>query len=130
MSEQAPRPGREARVRVVSPQTARARPRPRRGAAAEIDAQSALGAVYVGALLRAQLRRALLSSAVLVGSIGLLPLLFHLAPGLGGRSVLGMPLPWLLLAFGCYPVIALIAWRHLRAAERLEDEFVHVVERT
>jgi hypothetical protein len=41
-----------------------------------------------------------------------------------------MPISWVLLAFGCYPVLVLLAWRYVRASERNEDEFTHVVERS
>lgn len=96
----------------------------------EIDEQTELGSIYLTALLRSQLRLALRTTAVLVVTIGSLPLLFLVFPRLGSLDILGMPLPWTVLAFGCYPVLVAIAWRHLRATERLEQEFVHVVERT
>lgn len=125
MSQQdGPRP---QRVRVTSPYTERPRSRPRHEAAAEIDAQSELGAIYLTGLLRSQLRLAVLTTVVLVLTVGALPVLFHLFPSLGSHHVLGMPVPWVLLAFACYPLLVLIAWRYVRAAERQEDAFVHVV---
>lgn len=122
------RPERPERVRVTSPYTDRPRGRPRPTAAAEIDAQSDVGAVYVRGLVRAQLRLALRTTLALVVSIGLLPVLFHVAPGLGGHQVLGMPVPWVVLAFACYPVLVVVAWRYVRAAEKAEAAFVQVVE--
>jgi hypothetical protein len=121
---------RPVRVRVTSPHTERQGIRPRRSAASEIDAQSELGEIYVAALLRSQLRLALGTIAVLVGSIGALPVVFHLVPGLTSHHVFGMPVSWVLLAFACYPVLVLLAWRYVRAAERNEDQFTHVVERS
>jgi hypothetical protein len=118
-----------ARVRVTGPHGERPRSRPRSSAASEIDAQSEVGAIYVSALLRTQLRLAVGTMLLLVLTVGLLPGLFWLFPELGDHRVLGMPVPWVVLAFGCYPVLVLIAWRHLRAAERHEDDFVQVVER-
>lgn len=118
-----------ARVRVTGPHADRRRSRPRPTAASEIDAQSDLGAIYVSGLLRAQMRLALRTMIGLVLTIGLLPVLFHLAPELGDHHVLGMPIPWVVLAFGCYPVLGVLAWRYVRAAERHEDEFIDVVER-
>lgn len=129
MSEQQPTP-RAARVRVTSPRAERRGPRPRRSAASEIDAQSELGEIYLAALLRAQLRLALGILLALAVTIGALPLVFWLAPEATGRHVLGMPLSWGLLGFGCYPVLVLLAWRYVRAAERNEREFTHVVERS
>lgn len=126
MSDQQPRP---ERVRVTSPYAERPRVRPRSNAAGEIDAQSEVGAIYVGALLRSQLRQALGTLTVLALTIGLLPLAFHVFPVLTEKQLLGMPVSWVLLAFGCYPVLVLLAWRYLRASERNEQEFVQVVER-
>ncbi len=126
------RPGERpvARVRVTSPWTERPRLRPHVTAASEIDAQSELGAIYVGTLLRAQLRLALSTLAALALTIGLLPLLFTLVPSLTTHHVLGMPVSWGILAFGCYPVLVLLAWRYVRRAERNERAFVRVVERS
>lgn len=119
-----------ARVRVTSPWTDRPRLRPRTTAASEIDAQTELGEIYVATLLRAQLRLALSTLATLGLTIGLLPLLFTLVPGLTTRHVLGMPVSWGMLAFGCYPVLVILAWRYVRRAERNERAFARVVERS
>jgi putative solute:sodium symporter small subunit len=118
------------RVRVTSPYADRARSRPRPSAASEIDAQTDVGEIYVRALLRTQLRQAMGTLLALAGTIGLLPLAFHAFPVLTARQLFGMPLSWVLLAFGCYPVLVLLAWRYVRASERNEAEFVHVVERS
>ena len=117
------------RVRVTSPRATRRRA-PRRTPAAEIDRQSALGDVYISSLLRAQLRLAglvLLALSLLVGS---LPLVFIAAPALDDVMVLGMPLPWVLLGFAVYPVLALLGWVYVRTAERNEQAFTDVVERS
>jgi putative solute:sodium symporter small subunit len=118
------------RIRVTSPWTERPRLRPRPTATSEIDAQSELGEIYVGTLLRAQLRLALSILGVLALTIGILPLVFTLLPGLTSHQVLGMPISWGILAFGCYPVLVLLAWRYVRVAERNERAFARVVERS
>jgi putative solute:sodium symporter small subunit len=118
------------RVRVTSPWTERPRLRPRSSATSEIDAQSEVGEIYVGTLLRAQLRLALSTLVALALTIGMLPLIFTLAPALTSTQVLGMPVSWVLLAFGCYPVLVLLAWRYVRLAERNERAFARVVERS
>lgn len=122
-----PRP---ERVRVTSPWTERPRLRPRRTALSEIDEQSELGEIYLRTLLRAQLRLALGTLAVLALTVGLLPLAFVLVPALQERDILGMPLGWCLLAFGCYPVLVALAWRYVRLADRNERAFARVVERS
>ena len=129
MTDQRPEPP-VPRVRVTSPYADRTRSRPRPTAASEIDAQTEVGEIYVRALLRTQLRQALGTLLLLAGTVGLLPLAFHLVPALTEHRVLGMPLSWVLLAFGCYPVLIALAWRYVRASERNEAEFVHVVERS
>jgi len=115
---------------VTSPQTERRGRRPRRTAASELEAQSELGEIYLAALLRSQLRLALGTIVTLVLTVGALPVVFWLVPALTSRHVFGMPVSWVLLAFACYPVLVLLAWRYVRAAERNERQFTHVVERS
>ena len=62
-------------------------------------------------------------------TVGGLPLLFLLAPAMTAIELLGVPLPWLLLGVGAYPVITVAAWAHLRAAERAERDFAELVRR-
>lgn len=99
-------------------------------ATSEIDAQSELGEIYVGTLLRAQLRLAASTLLALGLTVGMLPLLFTLVPALSSHQVLGMPVSWGILAFGCYPVLVLLAWSYVRRAERNERAFARVVERS
>ncbi|HET7691156.1 MAG TPA: hypothetical protein VFK41_12275 [Nocardioidaceae bacterium] len=116
------------RVRVTHPRTAGARPRPRT-ARSEIDAQSELGAVYMSSLLRTQGRLAAAVLLVVLLTLGSLPLLFELFPGLRELSVAGMPLPWVLLALVVYPFLVLLGWLYVRRAERNESAFTDVVGR-
>ncbi|MEQ3551481.1 hypothetical protein WIS52_13490 [Pseudonocardia nematodicida] len=77
-------------------------------------------AAQARAVRRAQLRRAgwtLACGAVLLLGV---PVLFWLAPGLTLTRALGLPVGWMVVAFAPYPLLALLAWWHLRAAERLE----------
>lgn len=116
-----PRP---VRVRVTGPRTARAR---RTSIASEIDAQSPVGEVYMRSLMRSQLRLAL-GVVVLLGlSVGSLPLLFELWPGLRRADLLGVPVPWLVLGLGVYPVLIALAWFYVRRAERNEEVFGDMV---
>ena len=117
-----------ARVRVTSPRTRAARSRARRSNAAEIDALTTLGEVYVQSLLRAQLRLATYVVVVLAVTVGLLPVAFRLLP-LDRVHLAGVPLPWLLLGVGVYPWLLLLAWWYVRRAERNEAAFVDLLER-
>lgn len=123
------RDGHRGRVVVTSPRM-RASLRQRQYVAKEIDAQTALGQVYMGSLIRAQLRLGLLVLAVVgVGLLGL-PLVFAVAPELGTVHTLGLPLPWLVLGVVVHPAIIAAAWFYVRQAERNEREFAELVERS
>ena len=119
-------PARPTRVRVTGPPRRRAggvRPAGTR----EIDAGTELGAVYMRSLLREQRRLAVRVLVVLVLTVGVLPLLFHLVPALGDVRVLGVPVPWLLLGVLVYPWLLLLGWRYVRRAEANERDFAELV---
>jgi hypothetical protein len=111
------------RVRVTGP------PRRRTPAArtTDIDAGTRLGGMYLGSLLREQLRLALGVLSVLALTVGLLPLAFHLLPGLSGVDVLGMPLSWLALGVLVYPTLLALGWVYVRRAERNEHDFAELM---
>jgi uncharacterized membrane protein (DUF485 family) len=112
------------RVRVTGPtrrRTAATRSR-------EIDAGTRVGAIYMGSLLREQLRLALRVLAILFGTVGAIPLLFHFVPGLAGVHVLGVPLAWLLLGILVYPFLLVLGWRYIRRAEDNERDFTDLVQ--
>jgi hypothetical protein len=116
------------RVRITSPRTLAARSRARRSNAAEIDALTRLGEVYVQSLMRAQLRLAGYVVLLLAGSIGLLPVVFLLLP-VDDVHLIGVPLSWLLLGVAVYPLLLALAWWYVRRAEQNEAAFVDLVER-
>ena len=114
------------RVRVTGPprrQTTRPVTRAR-----EIDAETPMGAIYMRSLLREQLRLALRILLVLGLTVGTLPLLFHLAPGLADVRLLGVPLAWLLLGVLVYPWLIVLGWVYVRRAEANEDDFAALVD--
>jgi len=83
-----------------------------------------LSEVYLDSLLAAQLRlagRVLLALALTVGS---LPLVFYAVPELAEVTPWGLPLSWLVLGIGVYPVLILLGWRFVVRAERNERDFV------
>ena len=127
-------PGRPAaepprRVRITSPRAGAARRQAIRTGTREIDEQTLVGEVYMHSLIQSQLRLALvvvIGAAVVLGS---LPLMFALVPVTRTLSVLGIPLPWLLLGVVVYPVVYVAARIYVRHAERIEAEFTEFVGR-
>ncbi|MFE7811896.1 hypothetical protein ACFU5P_07945 [Streptomyces sp. NPDC057433] len=87
----------------------------------EIDEQTTLGHTYVRSLMRIQLRTGLTVFAVLVLLVGPLPLVFAAAPD-------ARRLEWVVLGFGLYPPLVLLARWYVRRAERNERDFVRLVE--
>ncbi len=114
------------RVRVTGPP--RRRTLPRRAGTGEIDAGTRVGAIYMGSLLREQGVLALRILALLALTVGSLPLVFHLLPGLAAVRLWGIPLSWLLIGFLVYPWLLLLGWRYVRAAEANERDFAALVE--
>ena len=117
------------RIRVTSPRTSAARRSTSHTGTREIDEQTRVGEVYMHSLIQSQLRLAL---ALIVGAavmLGGLPLLFWLVPVTRTFSVVGLPLPWLLLGVVVYPVVYVAARVYTRKAERIEAEFTEFVGR-
>ncbi|MGV9775470.1 hypothetical protein [Streptosporangium sp. NPDC003464] len=119
------RPRREV---VTSPRTTAAR-HPRYPVTREIDEQTRLGEVYMRSLIRTQFRLALFVCTVLGCVVGGLPMLFLLVPELREVRLLGIPLPWAVLAGLIYPAFVIGAWLYVRQAERNERHFAELVER-
>ena len=119
-------PEKPTRVRVTGP------PRRRAGVvrpdvAREIDAETALGEVFMRSLLREQLRLALGVLTALALTLGILPLLFVVSPDLAGVQVGPVPLAWLLLGVLVYPWLVLLGWSYVRRAEANERDFAELV---
>ena len=116
--------GPRARVRVTGPRTGRRRPTT---VAAEIDARTELGAVYMRSLIRSQLRLAMSVVLVVAATLGAVPLAFALAPSLARVELLGVPVAWLLLGALAYPFLVVLAVVYVRRAERNEAAFNDMV---
>ncbi|MGC5010451.1 hypothetical protein ACLQ2R_06760 [Streptosporangium sp. DT93] len=123
--KEADRPRREV---VTSPRTLAPR-HPRYPVTREIDEQTRLGEVYMRSLIRTQFRLALFVCTVLGCVVGGLPLLFLLVPDLRAVRLLGIPLPWAVLAGLIYPAFVIGAWLYVRQAERNERHFAELVDR-
>lgn len=115
------------RVRVVLAGERRSRPD---AAAREIEEQTPVGEVLVRGLIRTQLALAVRLSLVVGVLFGVQPLLFLLAPGLAETEIGGIRLPWLLLGVLAYPLVFGVGWTYVRAAERNEQDFADLVNRS
>ncbi|MFC7849088.1 hypothetical protein ACFUTU_11500 [Arthrobacter sp. NPDC057388] len=107
------------RVRVTAPRSA-ARPAMEPREPAE---ESAVGQVFVRSLIRSQLRLALVVAGGFLLILGAFPLLLAAIPGLAETRVAGIPLDWLLLGAGIYPVTGISAWLYVRSAARNEARY-------
>ena len=90
----------------------------------DIRTESPLSEVYLDSLLAAQLRLAGRVLVLLALTVGSLPLVFYAVPDLTEVTPFGIPLSWLLLGVGVYPLLLLIGWRFVVRAERNERDFV------
>jgi hypothetical protein len=86
--------------------------------------------LFVRSLIRSQLGLSLRLAAAYAVVLGGLPLLFALVPQTRTQVVLGLPLPWLVLGVLVPPLLLGGALLYVRLAERTEQEFVELVERS
>lgn len=121
-------PEQPRRTRVVLGEVA-ARRAPADPAHADLAEQTPVGEALVRGLVRAQLALALRMALVVVTGLGSLPLLFAVAPAVGGYRLLGLPLPWLLLGVLSFPFLFVVGWAYVRWAERNEQDFTAVIRR-
>ena len=117
------RPARE-RVTSVDRLANRAEPRTRIGATPVSEADS----VFTRGLMRAQGRLAVTFVLVFVVVIAGMTLVISRVPALHEIVVWGVPLPWLIQAYGYYPVIVVFAVAYTIAAMRAEQRFRALVE--
>ncbi|TMQ88579.1 DUF485 domain-containing protein [Actinomadura soli] len=129
MGGRPPAPPGKGRVLVTGPRTRTVR-RPRYPVTREIDEQTGLGEAYMRSLVRTQLRLAIRLCLVLAAVVAGLPLLFALVPEVREQEVLGAPLPWVLLGGLIYPWFVACGWWYVRQAERNEDDFAELVDRS
>ncbi|WP_309124035.1 hypothetical protein [Arthrobacter sp.] len=117
---------RPPRVRVTAPRSATG-PAPTYPVARELAEQSDVGELFVRSLIRSQLRlSAVVASGFLVILVGI-PVLFSLFPAIHSWTIVTVPVPWLLLGLGIYPVVIGCAVLYVRSAGRIEQRFRDLV---
>lgn len=94
----------------------------------EVQEQTEVGEAMINGLVRTQLALALRTAAVVFLLLGLVPLVWVLAPAAGVATILGVGMPWWVLAVASYPILLIAGWLFVRAAERNEQEFTVLVD--
>ncbi|HLU59943.1 MAG TPA: hypothetical protein VKZ81_31160 [Pseudonocardia sp.] len=108
------------RVAVTSPQTRVALAGRRHGAPVAPPHLAPADAERARRIHDRQLRYALIALGLLAALLLGLPLLLAALPALDAVRLAGVPVSWLAVAVLPFPLMALLAWWHLRKAERVE----------
>ncbi len=95
----------------------------------ELEEQTPVGEIFLGALMRRQLSLSLGVAGTLVALLGVQPLLAWLLPAYGDVRVFSVPLPWLVLGVGSYPLLVALGLYYARKAEAIDDEFSDLLQR-
>jgi len=117
------------RVRVTAPR-AGSGPAAARSAVhrAEGGPTSDIAGVYVRSLIRSQLRLGIVFALGFVIATALFVLAIAVVPQLDRTFVLGVPLSWLLLGAGVYPLAITVGALYVRAASRNEARYRALAE--
>ncbi len=116
------------RVRVRAPRAAARATGASFPVAQEMAEQSEVGQLFVASLIRSQLRLALVvAGGFLVILIGI-PVLLAVFPDINGVRIATVPVPWLLLGLGSYPLVIGSAILYVRSAARNERRFQDLVD--
>ena len=87
-----------------------------------------LDQVLLQSLIAAQLRLSLLAGALVLGVVVGIPLLLLAVPSLQDVTVARVPIGWLALAVGVFPVVIATGWLYTRAAERYERRYRELLD--
>jgi hypothetical protein len=94
----------------------------------ELAEATAHGGLYLRRLIRSQLSLSAVALIAFGGIIGALPLALLLLPGLQDESLLGVPIPIVIIAWPPFPLFIAIAALYERRAQALEESFRDLVE--
>jgi uncharacterized membrane protein (DUF485 family) len=89
---------------------------------------SDVDAMYVRSLIRSQLRLALVCAGGFVAATVVFVVGIALLPALDDTFVAGVPVSWLLLGLGVYPLAISVAALYVRAAQRNEARYRSLAE--
>lgn len=95
----------------------------------ELEQQTSWGEALISDLVRRQLKIGLTAACVVLVVLGALPLAFFFSPTFADLTVIGVPVPWLLLGVLPFPLLFAAGLWYNRKAERHEHDFVDMFER-
>lgn len=87
-----------------------------------------MGAVYVRSLIRSQLRLAIVCAVGFVVATTVFAIGVALLPAIDEALIAGVPVSWLLLGLGVYPLAITVAALYVRAATRNEARYRSLAE--
>lgn len=93
----------------------------------EVEEQTAVGRVFLAALLRRQLRLSLIVAALLLALLLSQPLLAWVLPAYAAARLFGIPLPWVVLGALTYPLMTVLGLVYVRGAENTDDDFTDLL---
>ncbi|MEU4669855.1 hypothetical protein AB0F91_18185 [Amycolatopsis sp. NPDC023774] len=94
----------------------------------ELEEQTSWGKLLVRDLVKVQLRTAVLLALLVLVVLGAMPVLFYLLPAVARFTVIGIPIPWLVLGLLPFPFLFAVGLWYNRLAERHERDFVDMIE--
>lgn len=116
-----------SRVRVTAPRQLAPLASGRLQTPREAPDESDSARIYVRSLIRTQLRLSMVVACGFLVILAVFALFLVYGPGVAEIKILGIPLDWLALGVGVYPVIGLSAWLYNRAAARNEARYRDLV---
>jgi uncharacterized membrane protein (DUF485 family) len=118
-----------ARVRVTAPRAGSAAASARSQQSPGPDAPTSdIAGVYVRSLIRSQLRLAVVCALGFVVATTCFVIAVAVAPALDETFVAGVPISWLLLGVGMYPLAITVGGLFVRAANRNESRYRSLTE--
>ena len=121
-------PSAPARVRVTAPRNAGGGTSARLARSGGDDPASDIAAVYVRSLIRSQLRLAVTVAVGFAVATVLFVLAIAFVPGLDDTYLAGVPVSWVMLGAGIYPLAITVGALYLRAAARNEARYRSLTE--
>lgn len=119
--------GHPQRVRVTAPRTAPASA-DSYPVSRELDEQTEVGELFIGSLIRSQLRLALVVAGGFLLILLGVPVLLAFVPVIADLTLFTVPAPWILLGAGVYPLVIVCGALYVRSAARNEKRFLDLVD--